>query len=68
MTESYKTFVDKNIQKVMGRFKVMGYPLNALTIREGYQQIIDQTDKNDKNKSTEDLVAILTLRGLAPKN
>jgi hypothetical protein len=41
MTESYKTFVDKNIQKVMGRFKVMGYPLNALTIREGYQQIID---------------------------
>ena len=66
--ESYKSFVDKNVQKVMGRFKTMGYPHDANQIREGYQQIIDQTDKNDKNKSAEDLIAILTLRGLAPKN
>lgn len=35
--ESYKNFVDKNIQKVMGRFKVMSYPRDALVIREGYQ-------------------------------
>ena len=68
MPESYKNFVDKNIQKVMGRFKVMSYPRDALVIREGYQQILDQIDKSDKNKSTEDLVAILTLLGLAPKN
>ena len=52
----------------MGRFKVMGYPRDPLVIREGYQQILDQIDKSDKNKSTEDLVAILTLLGLAPKN
>ena len=53
----------------MGRFKVMGYYVaDAQAISEGYQTIIDQQDKNDKNKSTEDLLAILTLRGLAPKN
>ena len=52
----------------MVRFKVMSYPPDAQIIRDGYQQILDQHDKNDKNKSTEDLVAILTLRGLAPKS
>ena len=67
-SESYKTFADKQINKVMVRFKVMSYPPDAQIIRDGYQQIIDQHDKNDKNKSTEDLVAILTLRGLAPKS
>ena len=46
----------------------MSYPPDAQIIRDGYQQILDQHDKNDKNKSTEDLVAILTLRGLAPKS
>ena len=45
----------------------MGFPHDAKALTEGYQQIIDTTDKNDKNKSTEDLLAILTLRGLAPK-
>ena len=67
-SESYRAFVDKSIQKVMGRFKVMGYPADPSVIREGYQQILDQIDKNDKNKSTGDLVAILTLRGLATKS
>lgn len=67
-SESYRTFVDKSIQKVMGRFKVMGYPPDPSIIRDGYQQILDQIDKNDKNKSKEDLVAILTLRGLATKS
>ena len=67
-SENYITFVDKSIQKVMGRFKVMGYPADRSVIREGYQQILDQIDKNNKNKSTEDLVAILTLRGLATKS
>ena len=67
-SESYRTFVDKSIQKVMGRFKVMGYPADPSIIRDGYQQILDQIDKNDKNKSKEDLVAILTLRGLATKS
>jgi len=42
----------------------MGYPGDIQGMREGYMQIIDSTDKSDKNKSTEDLVAILTLRGL----
>ena len=62
--ESYRKFVDLSIQKVMGRIKVLGYPGDIQGMREGYMQIIDQTDKSDKNKSTEDLVAILTLRGL----
>lgn len=46
----------------------MGYPADPSIIRDGYQQILDQIDKNDKNKSKEDLVAILTLRGLATKS
>ena len=25
-SESYRMFVDKSIQRVMGRFKVMGFP------------------------------------------
>jgi hypothetical protein len=66
--ESYTNFVNKNIQKVMARFKVMGYPLDKDAITEGYQQILDQTDKNDKNKSGEDLIAILTIRGLNKNN
>ena len=45
----------------------MSHPRDVMVIREGYQQILDQIDKNDKNKSTEDLVAILTLLGLAKK-
>ena len=36
-SESYRNFVDKSIQKVMGRFKVMGYPADPAVIREGYQ-------------------------------
>lgn len=51
----------------MGRFKVMGYPPDKQAISEGYQTILDQIDKNDKNKSKEDLIAILTLRGLMGK-
>lgn len=35
-SESYRNFVDKSIQKVMGRFKVMGYPADPAVIREGY--------------------------------
>ena len=66
--DSYTNFVNKNIQKVMARFKVMGYPLDKDAITEGYQQILDQTDKNDKNKSGEDLIAILTIRGLNKNN
>lgn len=61
-SETYKTLVDKNLQRVMGRLKVMSYPAEVDVITEGYQQILDS--QNDKNKSQEDLVAILTLRGL----
>ena len=60
-------FVDKSIQRVMGRFKVMGFPADEQVIREGYHQILDQIDKTDRNKSDQDLIAILTLRGMAPK-
>ena len=35
-SEFYKDFVNKNIQKVMARFKVMGYPLDKDAITEGY--------------------------------
>ena len=66
--DSYKVFVDKQINKIVVRCKVLGYPPDAQVISDGYQQIIDQHDKDDKNKSTEDLVAILTLRGVAPKS
>ena len=45
----------------------MGYPPDKKAISEGYQTILDQIDKNDKNKSKEDLIAILTLRGLMAK-
>ena len=62
--ERYRTFVDNSIVKVMGRFKVMSYPPDEEAMTEGYRQIIDQIDKNDPNKSEQDLVAILTLRGL----
>lgn len=62
--ESYRMFVDRSITKVMGRFKVMSYPPDEEAMTEGYRQIIDQIDKNDGNKSEQDLVAILTLRGL----
>ena len=46
----------------MGRFKVMSYPQDEEAIKEGYQQILDS--QNDQNKSGEDLLAILTLRGV----
>ena len=35
--ESYRTFVDRSIAKVMGRFKVMGYPPDDAAITEGYK-------------------------------
>ena len=35
-TESYKQFVSKNILKIIGRFKVLGYPNDLDLIREGY--------------------------------
>jgi len=60
--------VNKNIQKIMARFKVMGYQSADInTMKDGYNQILDQTDKKDRNKSKEDLRAILTLRGLETK-
>ena len=35
-SESYKTFVNTSILKIVGRFKVMGYPGEHDAIREGY--------------------------------
>ena len=35
-SESFRNFVDKSIIKVMGRFKVMGYPPDEQAIVAGY--------------------------------
>ncbi len=67
VSDSFKTYVSQNILRIIGRFKVMGLEASADGMRETYNQIIDSTDANDKNKSEEDLLAILTLRGVAPK-
>lgn len=53
--ESYQNFVQKNIIKLEGRFKVLGYPLEQ--IKDAYQTLV-------KDKTQEDLEAILTIRGV----
>jgi len=67
VSESFKTYVSQNILRIIGRFKVMGLETTTEGMRETYNQIIDTTDANDKNKSEDDLLAIMTLRGVAPK-
>lgn len=41
LSEAYKQLVNTYILRVVGRFKVMGYPSDPEVIRQGYEQILD---------------------------
>ena len=53
--ESYQNFVAKNIARLEGRFKVLGYPIEQ--IKDAYSTLV-------KDKTQEDLECILTIRGV----
>lgn len=55
VSDSYSTFVGKNIVKLESRFKVLGYPLEQ--IRDAYASLV-------KDLTQEDLDMILTIRGV----
>lgn len=56
--ETYQLFVNKNIQKIESRLKVLGYPLDH--IKEAYQTLVTE----EIGASEEDLKNILTIRGV----
>jgi len=56
--ETYQLFVNKNIQKVESRLKVLGYPLDQ--IKEAYQTLVTE----EVGASEDDLKCILTIRGV----
>lgn len=55
VSDSYSTFVGKNIAKLESRFKVLGYPLEQ--IRDAYVSLV-------KDLTQDDLDMILTIRGV----
>lgn len=46
VSDGYKMLVDKYINKVVGRFKLLSYPADPEIIREGYQQILGANDNS----------------------